>query len=90
MIRRQTHIFLVLLVMLATSALALACPMCKDSIPSSDATQPNGLPSGFNVSVYTMLVGLFCMIGLVGTVIVKGVRSSTRAAITPSAHRPEK
>ena len=53
-----------------------ACPMCKDSIPNSDAAQASSLPSGFNTSVYYMLGGLFVTIGLVTSAIVKGVRST--------------
>ncbi len=68
----------VVLVLLLCSA-ALACPMCKDSIPNSDAKQPGSLPSGFNFSIYYMLVGLFLMMGFVGTVIVKGIRSANAA-----------
>ena len=63
------------------AALSVACPMCKDSIPNSDAQQAAGLTSGFNFSVYYMLVGLFVTIGISTTVIVKGVRS-TNARIT--------
>ena len=56
---------------------AFACPMCKDSIPNSDAAVTGSLPSGFNVSVYYMLIGLFVTIALVTGVIVKGVRSTS-------------
>ena len=35
-----------------------------------------GLPGGFNTSVYLMLIGLFCCLGLVGWTIVKAVRTT--------------
>ena len=35
---------------LLPTAIACACPMCKDSIPNSDAQSAGGLPSGFNNS----------------------------------------
>jgi hypothetical protein len=64
---------------------AQACPGCKDSIGGDtattgggDATTPSGLPGGFNTSVYLMLGGVFGTMGLVGWVVVKGIR-------TPSA-----
>ena len=60
---------------------ASACPGCKDSI-GGDNGATNGtegasasLPGGFNTSVYLMLGGLFGTMGLVGWVVVKGVRT---------------
>jgi len=70
------------------SAVASACPMCKDSITDTAKAGGGpvaGLPSGFNVSVYLMLVGLFCVMGLVGGIIVKGVRSTN---VTPPSNKP--
>jgi hypothetical protein len=64
----------------AFAAVASACPMCKDSVTDNggpDGPTP-GLPSGFKFSIYLMLGGLFCVIGLVSGVIVKGVRSTDR------------
>ena len=58
------------------AALALACPMCKDSIPNSDAQQAGSLPGGFNFSVYYMLIGLFVTLGISVGVITKGILST--------------
>ena len=58
------------------AAVASACPMCKDSITDSPDGPTTGLPVGFKVSIYLMLGGLFCVIGLVSGIIVKGVRST--------------
>ena len=72
-----------IVVVLLTAAPALACPMCKDSVPASDAQSAGGLPSGFNNSIYLMLAGLFCVMGFLAFTIVKGVRganTSTRSA----------
>ncbi|MGH7178605.1 MAG: hypothetical protein ACREJC_14605 [Tepidisphaeraceae bacterium] len=55
----------------------LACPMCKDSVPNSDAQQAGGLPGGFNSSVYTLLIGFLTVLGLVSGLIIKGVRDAT-------------
>ena len=63
---------------LSLHAIALACPNCKSSIPTSDAEAGSSLPSGFNFSIYYMLGSLFAVMGLVGTVIVKGIRSTAR------------
>ena len=64
------------------AAPASACPGCKDSIGNDtsvtgggDPTTPSGLPAGFNTSVYLMLGGLFGTMGLVGWVVVKGIRT---------------
>ena len=64
--------FLVLLMSTAT----WACPLCKDSVPSSDAQAPGGVPGGFNTTIYFMLGGLFCVIGMVSFTLVKGARSA--------------
>ena len=74
---RWTHI-LTLVLMLAIYGSAVACPMCKDSIPNTDAQSAGGLPGGFNLSVYYMLISLFAVIGLITTVMVKGIRSTNR------------
>ena len=81
MTRRWT-IALSLALMQAFAAVAAACPMCKDSITDNggpDGPTP-GLPNGFKVSIYLMLVGLFCVLGLVGGIIVKGIRGTN---VTP-------
>jgi hypothetical protein len=57
-------------------ALAIACPLCKDAIPSSDAQAPGGVPSGFNTTIYVMLGTFFCMIGMVTFTLIRGARSS--------------
>ena len=69
-----------------TAASASACPMCKDSVSNREGetnelhdsytTGGQNIANGLNVSVYVMLGTLFGMMGLVSTVIVKGVRSS--------------
>ena len=58
------------------AAIAQACPMCKDSVPNSDAQSASGVPVGLNNSVYFMLGGLFMTIGLIGLVVVKGIRDA--------------
>ena len=63
-----------LLLLLSISSASFACPMCKDSIPNSDSSQPVAVPSGFNRSVYTMLVGFLVVLGGVSTMIVKVIR----------------
>jgi len=66
------------MVVLAFCGAAMACPMCKDSVPNSDAQSAGGVPTALNTSVYLMLGTLFAMLGVVGTVIVKGVRSTNK------------
>ena len=73
---RWTPLLTVLLT-LALTAVAAACPNCKDSIASSaNGGSAGGLPAGFNYSIYFMLLGLFAVPGFVGFTIVKGVRAS--------------
>jgi hypothetical protein len=74
-VKRLMPIFVALLTITVTG-MASACPMCKDSIPSSDAAQAGSLPGGFNTSVYIMLAALIGVIGLVSGVIYKGIAST--------------
>ena len=67
-----------LLVLLMTTA-TWACPLCKDSVPSSDAQAPGGVPGGFNTTIYLMLGGLFCVIGMISMTLVRGARSNAVA-----------
>ena len=86
--RRLTWIAMLLMTVLPAVA-AVACPMCKDSIPNSDAERAASLPGGFNFSIYYMLAGLFAVMGLMGFVIVKGVRSTNaRMSVTSERNSP--
>lgn len=78
---------------------ASACPMCKDTITdeskaatASGGGPREGLPGGFNVSVYSMLLGAFAVMGFVAHVIVKGVRgtnvSTTGFPVAPTRPTP--
>ena len=86
--KRLTSILIVVLA-ITLCGLASACPMCKDSIPSSDAAQAGSLPGGFNTSVYIMLVSLFSVIGIVSGIIYKGV-SSTNVSVRGFPIEPPK
>jgi hypothetical protein len=68
--------YLVPVIVLVLTGVAAACPMCKDSIPNSDAQSAGGLPSGFNQSVYLMLVSFLSVLGLMVGIIWKGVKST--------------
>ena len=69
-----------LFTLLMTTA-SWACPLCKDSVPSSDAQAPGGIPGGFNTTIYLMLGVLFCVIGMITMTLVRGARgvNSSRA-----------
>ena len=58
--------------LLLSSGSTSACPMCKDSIPTSDAEVTEGLPAGFNHSIYYMFGGLFGALGIVGVNLYRG------------------
>ena len=78
------------IVVLGACAASLACPMCKDSIPSSDAQQAGALPGGFNNSVYLMLISVFTVFGFVITMIVRAIRqTSARPAFQVVEAKPE-
>jgi len=80
---RRWTIALSTLLIPALQAAALACPMCKDSIPGAtgatgDPSQMSGgaLPGGFNTSVYLMLIGFMGTLGMISFVVVKGIRGA--------------
>jgi hypothetical protein len=91
--KRRTPLLLAALLLSTAifAAPASACPGCKDSVGNDtattgggDATTPPGLPGGFNTSIYLMLGGLFGTMGLVGWVVVRGIRTpSSRAGGFP-------
>jgi hypothetical protein len=74
------------IVLLSACNVGRACPLCKDSASNSedgtsglhDAHTSNGenISGGLNTSIYVMLGSLVGVMGLVSTVIVKGIRSS--------------
>ena len=87
MIKRRAAA-LSILVLQAFAAVAAACPMCKDTV-TDDAgigAATTGVPDGFKVSIYLMLGGLFCVMGLVGGIIVKGVRGGNKPV--PPTNKP--
>jgi len=69
---------------------ASACPLCKDSASNQegavtalhDANTSNGenISGGLNTSIYVMGGCLLGVMGMVSTVIVRGVKSSNRVA----------
>jgi len=76
---KRWTILLTLTILFSACGFATACPMCKDSIPNGEAAtaqQAGSLPSGFNYSVYYMLSGLFVTLGLISTVVYRGIRST--------------
>ena len=68
----------VFVVLLFASA-AVACPLCKDSIPNSDAEAASNVGVGINNSVYFMLGGFFVVLGLISGIVVKGVRDANNS-----------
>src|SRR3954447_6222917 len=93
--KRLLASLIVLTALTATSA--SACPMCKDSVSNREGetnelhdsytTGGQNIATGLNVSVYVMLGTLFGMMGLVSTVIVKGVGSSSASRGFPIERR---
>lgn len=76
--------------LLVLAGVADACPGCKDSVTDTALSADGGpggpmpgLPSGFNYSIYVMLVGLFSVMGLVAGIVIKGIRSSDHTPPPP-------
>lgn len=80
MMRQLLPILALALMVALTASAALACPMCKDSVPSSDAQAAGGVPSGFNSSIFLMLGGLFLVMGFIAFAVIRGVRSTPSSA----------
>ncbi len=72
------QIFFLLVLLLTLAGVANACPMCKESIPNSDVTNPANVGGGFNNSVFLMLGTLLAVLTLISGVIYKGVSDSNR------------
>ena len=81
--KRLTPILVTALLLAFTATAALACPMCKDSVPASDAQAGGGVPSGFNNSIFLMLGGLLLVLGMVAFTVIKGIRSGPAAGGFP-------
>ena len=73
---KRLGIILSIVLILSLSAAVLACPMCKDSVPNSDAQSAGGLPVGFNTSVYLLLGTFLSVLTLVLGGIWKAVQST--------------
>ena len=71
-------LLLAVIVIAAFAGAAWACPMCKDSIASAkndlEQTAGGSVAGAFNTSIYTLLVGFFGALGLVGFHLVRGIR----------------
>ena len=67
-------------VLVAGVALAAdACPSCKESIPNSDAVSPQGVANGINNSIYLMLGAFLAVLGFIGHISYKAIRSSDQS-----------
>ena len=73
---RRLPAFIIATALLALPAIASACPLCKDAIPSSDAQAPGGVPGGFNTTIYLMLGSMFAVLGMITFTLIRGARSS--------------
>jgi hypothetical protein len=79
----RTSFITVAIALLALCAVAQACPMCKESIPNSDAQAAVALPNGFNTSIYYMLGSLFTVMTVFGVFITRTIRATDRAHEVP-------
>ncbi|HEV8293109.1 MAG TPA: hypothetical protein VGP94_14335 [Tepidisphaeraceae bacterium] len=73
---KRLGIILSIILILCLNAAVIACPMCKDSVPNSDAQSAGGLPGGFNTSVYLILGTFLGVLTLVLGGIWKAVQTT--------------
>lgn len=73
---RRCTALLVIALTLIFSAAAMACPLCKDSVPNNDGQSAAMVPGALNNSVYMMLVGFFAVLGMVSWTLIKGARGN--------------
>ena len=84
---KTIRIILPLLAILCINAAVLACPMCKDSVPNSDAQQAGGLPGGFNTRVYLILGTFLAVLSLVIGGIWRAVQTTPNQLRDPRQNR---
>ena len=78
---KRLAFILSIVLILSLNAAVIACPMCKDSVPNSDAQSAGGLPGGFNTSVYLILGTFLSVLTLVVGGIWKAVQSTPNSAL---------
>ena len=66
------------LAILTLSSASLACPLCKEALPNSDAETASSVPAGFNLSIYAMLGGMFAVAGFGGWKLMQVVKQTDR------------
>ena len=77
---KRLGLILSIVLILCLNAALIACPMCKDSVPNSDAQSAGGLPGGFNTSVYLILGTFLGVLTLVLGGIWKAVQTTPNSA----------
>jgi len=76
--RRLALLFAVLLVLLAP-CLARACPSCSEAVPASSGSgeeDQEKLGRAYNQSIYLMVGMPYCLLGAVGFMVYRRLRSS--------------
>ena len=71
-------LLLVVIVVAAFAGAAAACPMCRDSLATAkndlQQTGSASVAGAFNASIYTLILGFFGSLSLVGVHLVRGIR----------------
>src|SRR5690348_5967988 len=67
---------LIVAVMLGWGALAMACPMCKDSVPNNDVESAGSVPIALNISVYMLLGTFLGVLGLISFGLFRAVQTT--------------
>jgi di/tricarboxylate transporter len=74
----RKQIIFMLLIVAFTASVALACPLCKDTVTTAkndlDQAGAASLGGGFNHSIYLMFGGLFTALSIVGFNLMKAIR----------------
>jgi di/tricarboxylate transporter len=61
---------------LLISTAAMACPMCKDSVPNNDGQSAAMVPGAVNNSIFLMFAAFAASLGMITWTLVKGARSA--------------
>ena len=68
--------FVIIAVILVWNVLAMACPMCKDSVPNNDGESAGSVPIALNISVYMLLGTFLGVLGLISFGLFRAVQTT--------------
>jgi hypothetical protein len=86
---RISLLLLSLILALAATPAASACPLCKEAIAiSDDEEEVNNLPATYNQSIYLMLAAPYLSLAGVGWLIYRGCKKNEAYRAALAANEP--